>query len=139
MRATSETITETQEKPTASPKRRLTRDLLLIAGVLLAALLFFLIWQIGGKSQVGGYVEVRLGGEMFGRYSLRQDAVVQVSDGFILAIREGYAYVESSDCPKEICKHHQPIRKSGEVIVCLPKNITITVVGDGEEAPDFVQ
>ena len=46
----------------------------------------------------------------------------------ILVIRKGEAYVESAECPNQICVHHSPISHKGETIVCLPNRIVVEIV-----------
>ena len=44
-----------------------------------------------------------------------------------LVIEGGEAYMESADCPNQICVRHSPVSHKGEVIVCLPNRIIIEI------------
>ena len=47
----------------------------------------------------------------------------------VLVIKDGVAFVESADCPDEVCVAHLPISREGETIVCLPHRLVIRIVG----------
>lgn len=49
-----------------------------------------------------------------------------------LIVEDGKARLENAPCPLKICEGMGPVGKSGQVIVCLPNRISVTVVGKGE-------
>ena len=114
--------------------KKLRWDLLLTAGILLAAALLFLAARPGGQ---GGYVVVTVAGEEVGRYSLNEDRTVAIgeADYNILEISGGQAAVIEANCGDRTCVRTGAISREGETIVCLPHKLTVQVVGG--EAGDF--
>jgi len=45
-----------------------------------------------------------------------------------LVINKGEVYMESADCPNQICVHHSRISRKGETIVCLPNRVVIEII-----------
>ena len=97
--------------------------------ILALALFIWLIWPTAVGPQVVG----TRGGEELGRYALDTPVrfPIQGANGFslTLVVDVGQAWVEDSTCPDLICQHHVPISKTGESIICLPGQVTITVEG----------
>lgn len=52
-------------------------------------------------------------------------------------VENGTIQVVKSDCPDRICVNHAPISKKGEVIICLPHKLEITII-ESEESIDAV-
>ena len=49
-------------------------------------------------------------------------------------------YVESADCPDQICVDHAHIMYEGETIVCLPHRLIITIISkEGSETDAISQ
>lgn len=111
------------------------------AGILAALVLGLTIWLLLPKG-AGTEAVVAVGGDTVGRYPLNSEVRVPVSGahGFhlTLVVQGGRAYVEESTCPDLICQHHAPVSKAGEVIVCLPGQVTITVEGGERHGPDAI-
>ncbi len=103
--------------------------------------LALVVWLLLPR-QAGAQVVVTRGGEELGRYAL--DVPTQVSiqgaNGFslTLVVEDGQAHVEDSTCPDLICQHHAPVDKTGESIICLPGQVSITVEGGGDLDQDAV-
>ena len=49
-----------------------------------------------------------------------------------LVVSDGRAHLESAPCPLKIREGMGPVDRAGEVIVCLPNRISVTVVGKGD-------
>lgn len=106
------------------------RNLVLIAALLLlAAFLFFLL---PGTGDAGKEFEVLVGGELYGRYPLSEDRIIQVGHFCVLTVRDGTVSVSSADCPTQMCVRHSAISKKGEMIVCLPNHVIICIPGEGD-------
>ncbi len=77
----------------------------------------------------GSTVCVTVSGEVYGRYALEQNQVVEIAGkgNNLLIIKDGQAYMQSADCPDKICVHHSPISRSGQSIVCLPNGVVAEV------------
>lgn len=112
-----------------------TKELLVLAGMALT-LVIWLLWPKGE----GAAAVVRRGGEELGRYRLSAPARVDVAGAnafsLCVVVEDGAVHVEDSTCPDLICQRHAPISKSGQAIVCLPGQVTITVEGGERRGPD---
>ena len=51
----------------------------------------------------------------------------------IMVIENGEVYMESADCPNQICVHHSAISHNGETIVCLPNRVIIEVADSSSD------
>ncbi|MBP5291915.1 MAG: NusG domain II-containing protein [Lachnospiraceae bacterium] len=118
-------------------------DLLLIAGILAAAIISF-IFYINIRS-TGTVVVVRVDGEISASYPLsvnRKVTIEGVGGRNVLEISGGEAKVTEADCPDKLCVHHTSISYDGQSIVCLPHRVTVTVEdhepGVDDEMPDAV-
>lgn len=119
-------------------KARRRNDLLLIAGLLAAALIglvLFLVLRTPGSTAV-----VLIDGKETARYPL--DTPVEMTlqlDGDWsnrLVIRDGRAYITAANCPDQICVKHAGISHVGETIVCLPHKLVVRIEGASQDAPD---
>lgn len=117
----------------ASIKQVTVHDILLAAGVLMAALLLFAVFG-SGKGH-GRMVTVTVDGTFYGSWSLYEDREIRIGRGEsanVLRIRDGQADMIRADCPDQICVRHKPVNKEGETIVCLPHKVVVTVSGSSE-------
>ncbi|MDR1764752.1 MAG: NusG domain II-containing protein [Lachnospiraceae bacterium] len=108
-------------------------DLILIALLLgLAAALCFAVRPSGVPGDaLSPYVLVTVDGEEYARYSLGidQEHIITGTGGGTnrLIIRGGMAYVEEATCPDKICIHQGKIHEPGELIVCLPNRVVVSI------------
>ena len=54
-----------------------------------------------------------------------------------LVIKDGFADIVSADCYGNDCVHQKKISKNGEMIVCLPHKLVVTVTSYNESENDF--
>lgn len=54
-----------------------------------------------------------------------------------IILNEHGAKIQTTTCPDEFCKKKQPIFYNGQMIICLPNQLTIEIVG-AEDTIDFV-
>ena len=105
-------------------------DVLLVAGLLIlggALALFLFITR-----QAGGYVSVRVDGELIMELPLGEDTRIVLGEGEhtnTLVIENGTARVVEASCPDQICVNQGAVRYAGESIVCLPHKLVVTVEG----------
>ncbi len=119
-------------------KARRRNDLLLIAGLLAAALIglvLFLALRTPGSTAV-----VLINGKETARYPLDTPAEMTLQlDGDWsnrLVIRDRRAYITAANCPDQICVKHAGISHVGETIVCLPHKLVVRIEGASQDAPD---
>lgn len=114
-----------------SGKKRLA-DLLLILGLLLLALVCYLLFS--GSGSCGNVAVVCVNGEEVARYSLAVEGRYELNGGSnILMIRDGCAWLEDADCPDKLCVRQGKIQLDGQCITCLPNKLTVTIYADNSE------
>ncbi len=121
-------------------KAKLKRgDTVIIAAVLLLALSIFLIFAFGIFSQEGKSALLTFeGGKK--TFSLAENTEFSFeSNGYRLTLKtqNGQIYIESSDCPDKTCVHSGRISRQGQMIACVPAEVTLRITGEGG-AYDFV-
>ena len=105
-------------------------DLYLIAGCLLAAMLFCGLWLLLRRD--GGTVIVEQDGLETARYALHKDRTVKIEgeEGYnLLIIEGGEVWLLEADCPNQLCVKMGKIRSAGQSIVCLPHRLVVRIVG----------
>ena len=112
-------------------------DLLLICALLLLA---GGIWiYMRATRAPGGEAVVMVDGAEVMRLPLREDAraAVPQTQGFAntVEIAGGAVRVVDANCPDHTCENQGWIRYDGEMIVCLPHRLIVTVSG-GEQVTD---
>lgn len=123
------------EEKNESIFRRYKSDIIVISVILAFALLFILFFEVTKKE--GTFVEVTQGGEVIGKYSLLSDGVYTLNGGTNeLTIKDGAAYMTYSNCPDHTCENTGKLRHVGQTIICLPNDLTATVVGVADD--DYV-
>ena len=112
------------------------RDVLLIGGILIVALIAFVFAQMNQDG--GAYVLIRVDGEEVEQYSLSDEGTYPLNGGTnILHIEGGEAWLTEADCPDHLCVKQGEISKTGQVITCLPNKLTVTVYG-AEESVELI-
>ena len=112
-------------------------DIIVIASLLILSLTVLLL--VGLTRKGGSRIVVTRDGEVIGEYSLDLDGVYTLNGGTnILTVSGGVAYMSYSSCPDHVCENTGKVRYVGEMIVCLPNRLTLTVEGDGSGGVDFV-
>ena len=110
------------------------KDVMLAAGLLLAAFLLFLVMRLRGQGD-GGQVRVTVDGKTYGTYSLfeeRKLCIRQESGTNVIRISGGTVWVEEADCPDGYCVRQGKIHRKNGTIVCLPHKLVIEVTGGGD-------
>ena len=110
----------------------LLRNIILISTVLIAAVVFTLVFYSGKTA--GSSFEITVNGKQYGSYPLDKDAEINVDGHCTVRVKDGQVFITESDCPGKDCVHHKPISMTGERIVCLPNGIVIRISGDGVDA-----
>lgn len=124
------------------------KDFLLGGGILVVALVLFLVMRVTG-SEEGSRIQVTVDGEVYGTYSLTEDQVIEVEEGDFynrIRIEDGKAYMEEANCPDGYCERQGKISGGAQTIVCLPHKLVVEVLetddisGDSGEnsAPDVI-
>ena len=113
-------------------------DIILFAAALLIGIAGFFMLQ--GKAQSGAVARVVMDGQLQYELPLSSDGEYTVygDHGYnIICVENGQVYVKDADCPNKDCMRYGKISKQGQMIVCLPHRLVITVIS-GEGGPDAV-
>ena len=126
--------------------RKADMVLALVLAVLCALSCWF-VYGIGGAG--GAVVVIEHDGEVWGRYSLYEDQVIEIETEIgenQAVIEDGKVYMAEASCPDHYClgQHRDEggIDGANETIVCLPNKVVIMVEGAdgsaGGDSPDAV-
>ncbi|SCX11335.1 hypothetical protein SAMN02910339_01621 [Lachnospiraceae bacterium YSD2013] len=114
-----------------SASRLLKNDIVLLAILVVVALILFPI--VSHSKKPGAYALVELDGDEYATLSLDTDTTLTVTTDQgtnTIVVHNHEVSVESANCPDLICVNHAPISLTGEVIVCLPHKLVITIKSD---------
>ena len=109
--------------------KKLRNDIFLVIGIVLFALLLFLVFKLNLED--GNLVKVTIDNQVKDCYNFNKDGEYTIKSGKntnVLVIKDGTAFIKSADCPDKICVQHRPISKVGETIVCLPHKLVVEIV-----------
>lgn len=114
-------------------------DLLLITGIIVAALLLYILLPLFQKR--GGQVLVTVDGKQVAAYSLKETIDTDINTPWgdnHLKLEEGVASITNADCKDKLCVHQRAISRKGETIVCLPHRLVISIEGTEEDTLDGI-
>ena len=105
-------------------------DLLLLAGVLLFSLFFWLAVRVFRSE--GAVLSVSVDGEERMTFDLDRDLDYLLETEYgsnRITIHNGEVSCKEADCPDKICVKHSAISAAGETIICLPHKLVLEVKG----------
>jgi len=116
------------------------KDVFLICGVLLLALLAFLASRLFMPQSSSAQVTVYIGGEVYAEVAADDYQTITIDQGDgkvnVIIIDESGVRMDSSTCKNQICVHHSVIdpQQANELlldnwIVCLPNGVSVEVTG----------
>jgi len=122
-------------------RRYITRGdvvlILLLSAMTVTSFIFLRVLAGGGK-----HVVVEVDGRRVLELSLDRDVTETVDGplgGTVVRIEHGTVHVPDSPCPHKYCVRMGRISFRGEVIVCVPNRVVVSIRGgDDEEAYDGV-
>lgn len=120
--------------------KKYRNDLLLGAGILLAAGITAIIYTLLVPSKPGSVV-VKVDGKIVGAYPLSRDreTVIHTENGTNrLVIKNGEACLKEADCPDQLCVKQGKISRTGKMLICLPHKLTVEIVSGEKEELDGV-
>ena len=117
-------------------------DIIVVASLLLlslTALLIFSLTRVEGADVPTAAVEITVDGEIVATYSLFDDGTYVLNGGTnAIVIEDARVYMIHSECPDHTCERTGKIKYVGQSIICLPNKLSVTIVGESEDAVDFV-
>ena len=114
-------------------------DIFLAIALLLLGFGSLALLRSGQKD--GALARVTVDGRVYGTYSLAEAQTVKIETAYgsnTLRIEGGRVWVSEADCPNRDCVEKGAIAKTGQIILCLPHKLAVTIVNEGEEAPDAI-
>ena len=105
-------------------------DLYLVLALVFVALSLFAFNRIGEKS--GGYAVIYVENKEYKRLPLSEDTTLNINGKNTVTVKDGQVFMESADCPDQLCVHQKPLKLSGRDIVCLPNRVTVRVIAEKE-------
>ena len=117
-------------------------SIIVVASLLLlslTALLIFSLTRVEGADVPTAAVEITVDGEIVATYSLFDDGTYVLNGGTnAIVIEDARVYMIHSECPDHTCERTGKIKYVGQSIICLPNKLSVTIVGESEDAVDFV-
>ena len=114
-------------------------DIFLAIALLLLGFGTLALLKSGQKD--GSFARVTVDGTLYGTYRLDEDRTVDIETPYgrnVLRIEGGKAFMQEADCPNHDCVEKGAVAKTGQIILCLPHKLAVTIVNEGEEAPDAI-
>lgn len=112
------------------PRLLFRNDLKLLSVLLLVVILFFLIRNLfsGGN---GMRVTVSQDGVVKSEYALTDSRVFTVTSPSggtnTVHIENGSVWITDASCPDKVCQNQGEISHEGEMLVCLPNRLTVSI------------
>ena len=125
---------------TTDENNTIKHDLILLSVFVLIAVILILIMKGSDKTK-GDYVLITLDGKEYTRVSLLEDTVLNIASdkgSNTVVVSDKEVYVESANCPDQICVEHAHIMYKDETIVCLPHRLIITIISEEESNTDAI-
>ncbi len=111
--------------------------------VLICILTFLSLASLGGMRYMsfsGNHVVIEVDGRRVSDLSLDRDAKATATGPLgetVVVVENGVVQVESSPCPRDHCMHMGKIRYSGEILVCIPNRVFVSIRGSADKEPIF--
>jgi len=114
-------------------------DLILITGLLSAALLISLAWSFyNGDAVLEAHIIVNgADAEIIDIYT---DSIFSIPErpSIIFEVKNGAIAFISSDCPDKVCVHTGFIRYGGQFAACLPSGVVLRIITRGKMGADDI-
>ena len=103
--------------------------------IILFLLIIFISIKFFWNFPQGGYLKIQKNNKVIGIYSLNQSDkhIIKNSIGNAeVIIEEGKARFSKAPCKKQYCVHQGWINKVNQIVICMPNQITISIIGNKE-------
>ena len=108
-------------------KKTLIRDIGIVAVILIICAAAILLMS---DRESGQWAVVTVDTVEVARYDLGVNGVYELNGGSnVLVIENHRASVVEADCPDKLCIHQGQIWGAGQMIVCLPNKLMVTIEG----------
>jgi len=110
------------------------------ADIVLAAVLLLLgvgsLFLLRSPADQNALVEISVDGKTIGSYALSKDKELDIESeyGFNrVVIKSNEVWIDEADCKGGDCLSFGHIKNTGEVIICAPHRLLVTITGGGED------
>ena len=103
-------------------------SLIILISLIFIVFAFKAFWHF----ETGSVVQVNFQGQTYGNFSLSQDKKISLigKEGeSIIEIKEGRARFKSSPCKNQYCVQQGWIHLTGQMLICIPNEISIEILG----------
>ena len=111
------------------PKALIGDWLVIFASLIAVILLFNALWT----NQPANKLRIQLGDKTYGIYSLNQSKLIQIKSKLgeaSILIQNGQVRFQQSSCRNQYCVHQGWLKHAGQAAICLPNQLSITLLGD---------
>ena len=115
-----------------SKKAKIVRVGDIVVFIVLGASALFMIWAGAQTPKAVADVEITVSGHVVHSTPLGQNfrfAAHGPLGETIVVCQDGYVWVEDSCCPNKLCVKTGKVHAPGQVIVCLPNEVVVKIVG----------
>ena len=119
-------------------KRR--NELIMVAVIAVFAAGYFLYMHFA-PAKAGKEAVVKIDGREVLRFEIDKDGEYTAGEGEhynIITVKDGKVNVTEASCPDKLCMYQGPVNRAGEMIICLPNKMVITIEDPESEALDGV-
>ena len=113
----------------------------IILAILILAIGIGSVFVFANPKQGGKTAIVSVDGKVFASYDLSKDASYEIENEYgknTITVQGGSVYVSQADCHGQDCVKLGKISSPGQLIVCLPHHLSVSISGDSQEGPDIV-
>lgn len=104
------------------------KEIILFAVILAAALISWFFLSRDRSSREYASINITVGGEDYGTYSLGEDQVIKIGGTNTCRIEDGQVKMIEANCPDHLCIHQPAIDERGGFIICLPNEVIIEAI-----------
>ena len=119
-----------------SKKTKVVRVGDIVVFIVLGASALFMIWAgAAGTPKALADVEIAVSGQVVHSTPLGQNFRFEAHGPLgktVVVCQDGYVWVEDSCCPNKLCVKTGKVRTPGQVIVCVPNEVVVRIVGGSD-------
>lgn len=114
-------------------------DIFLFIAVLLIGLFGFVLLRHDAKDTAT--VQISSEGEIIKTVPLKTDGIYDITTEYgynIIIVENGQVWVSEADCPGKDCMRFGKISRDGQVILCLPHRLVVSISNSAQGGPDAI-
>lgn len=121
--------------------KKIKKDIMFLSGVLLTAVVLWLIPRLF-HADTPARVRIFRDGREIGAYLMAEERMLTITcedESYnLILISDGQVCVSDADCPDGLCIRQSAISREGESIICLPHKLVIQIESKEESDLDAV-